>query len=85
MITGQEPHRISSQAQVFLWGKCVYQERENDIVISIYGFKGKPLFLPRVVLDGYFVAEVFIQYHDWLAIFGHKNKKQFISLPFFVG
>jgi hypothetical protein len=58
---------------------------ENHNVISIFGAKENPSFLPWHISNIMFITEVSRQYNFSLHFFHEKQKKQFIPLPWEIG
>ena len=76
---------MSVHATKFLDRKGTLEQKENYIVLMVFGSKDNPTFLPCHITDKMFVTEITRQYNYWLHFFHDKRKKQFISLPWKVG
>jgi hypothetical protein len=85
LIFGPNTSRLSLEVASFLTEKGIFETMEDFSVLRLFGFQGKPFFLPFYVSDRHFVIEVCRQYKYWAHFFNEKRKKQFIPFPWRVG
>jgi hypothetical protein len=76
---------MSNQASKFLDRKGTLEQMENYNVISIFGSKENPSFLPCHIYGTMFLAKIARQDTYWLHFFHEKRKRKFIPLPWKVG
>jgi hypothetical protein len=81
LLFGKDTPKIFDQENKFLDKKGMLEKMENHNVISIFGFKENPSFLPCHLSDKMFITEVARQYNLCLHFFHEKRKKQSIPLP----
>jgi hypothetical protein len=75
LLFGKNTPRMYDQASKFLDRKGTLEQMENYSVISIFGSKENPFFLPCHISNIMFVAEIASHYTYWLNFFHEKRKK----------
>jgi hypothetical protein len=85
LLFGKDTPWMSDQVSKFLEMKGTLDQMKNYNVISIFGSKENPSFLPCHISEKMFVTEIARQYNYWLHFFHEKRKNQFIPLPWNVG
>jgi hypothetical protein len=85
ILVGEDPKRITKEAEYFLKGKGICIQEKNHNYILLYGCLENPLVLCIYICVRYFFVAVCHQYKAQRILFDVKRKKQFITLHVRVG